>query len=217
MNFLPKEIEAYIGEHTSTVNALLENLDRETWAKVIMPRMIAGHYQGRLLSMLSHMIKPEKVLEIGTYTGYSALCFAEGLKPGGVIYTIDKNEELESFARKFIEQSVYKNQINQIIGTALEELDKLGTHQWDLVFIDADKENYINYYNKCFDDVKVGGYFIADNVLWSGKVLDEQERAKDIDTKALHEFNQYVQQDDRVENVLLGIRDGLMVVRKIKA
>jgi len=202
-------------QHTQSPNALLQELERETWAKVLIPRMLAGHYQGRVLSMLSHMIKPKRVLEIGTYTGYSALCWAEGLAKEGLVYTIDKNEELASMVKRFLAQSLYGAQIKPKIGLALEVMPTLN-EQWDLVFIDADKSNYLAYYNMVFDQVPIGGYIVADNVLWSGKVLEESERLKDKDTKALHVFNGFVQQDNRVENVLLGIRDGLMIVRKVK-
>ena len=215
MDFLPQPISEYSSKYTDLPSELLKELDRETCAKVLAPRMLAGHYQGRLLSMLSHMIRPKRVLEIGTYTGYSALCLAEGLHPEGLIYTIDKNEELESIVKRYHEKSPYRNSIHQVIGIALDEIPNL-KEPWDIVFIDADKENYLNYYHLVFDQMPVGGYVIADNVLWSGKVLDEEEKASDIDTKALHEFNTFVQADSRVENILLAIRDGLMIVRKIK-
>jgi len=215
MDFLPENISNYSSKFTDEPSDLLKELDRETWAKVMVPRMIAGHYQGRFLSMLSHMIKPHRVLEIGTYTGYSALCFAEGLAKGGKIFTIDKNEELESMVKRYHSKSKFKDQIVHVIGHALEEIPKL-EEDWDLVFIDADKENYLNYYNQVFDRVPVGGYIIADNVLWSGKVMDEKQRLSDKDTNALHQFNSFVQDDVRVENILLAIRDGLMILRKVK-
>ncbi len=216
MNFLPEAIDQYCQRHTSKPSELLEELDRETHLKVLMPRMLAGSYQGRLLSMFSKMIRPKYVLEIGTYTGYSALCFSEGLQSEGQIFTIDKNEELHTRTRSYIEKAGKQDQIQLIVGEALQEIPKLD-YKWDLVFIDADKENYSNYYDLVFERLNVGGYIIADNVLWSGKVLDKDALEKDIDTKALDIFNKKVHADSRVENVLLGVRDGLMVIRKIKA
>lgn len=213
MNFLPEAIEQYVCQYTSKESDALYQLDRETHLQVLMPRMLAGHYQGRLLSMLSHMIKPRRVLEIGTYTGYSAICWAEGLVENGLIYTIDNNEELESMVKRFVEKAGYQHCIKPLIGNALEVIKTLD-ETWDLVFIDADKENYSAYYDLVFDRVRPGGFILADNVLWSGKVLDEKQLIKDADTKALHAFNQKVQADQRVENVLLGVRDGIMMVRK---
>jgi predicted O-methyltransferase YrrM len=163
--------------------------------------------------MLSHMIKPKNILEVGTYTGYSALCFAEGLLEGGTIDTIDINEELEPMVQRFLEKSGYSDRIKMHVGNALDiipGLDKM----YDIVFIDADKNNYINYYNAAFDKVNQGGYIIADNALWSGKVLDEKELKEDLDTKTIDEYNKMVLADDRVENVLFPIRDGLMIARK---
>lgn len=213
MNFLPEALEQYIEQFTTPESSVLHQLDRETHQKVLMPRMLAGHYQGRLLSMLSHMIKPKRVLEIGTFTGYSALCWAEGLAENGKVFTIDNNEELESMIQIYIQKCGFSNSINALIGNALDVIPTL--HEtWDLVFIDADKENYAAYYDLIFDQVRPGGFILADNVLWSGKVLDEIQLKKDADTKALHAFNQKIQSDERVENVLLGVRDGIMMVRK---
>lgn len=174
--------------------------------------MLSGHMQGRILSMFSQMIKPERILEIGTYTGYSALCLAEGLAENGKLITIDINEELQEFVQKHIDASPYKNKIEQRIGNALEVIPTLN-EQFDIVFIDADKENYLPYFNLIFDKVKTGGYIIADNVLWSGKVVDKV-KANDTDTKKLLEFNAYIQNHEGVENVLLPVRDGLMICRK---
>jgi predicted O-methyltransferase YrrM len=174
--------------------------------------MLSGHFQGRVLSLLSKMIRPERILEIGTYTGYSALCLAEGLSSDGKLVTIDVNEELENRVQNYFNESEFKQKIVYKIGDAMEILPKM-TEVWDLVFIDADKMNYINYYNKIFNQVKIGGYIIADNVLWSGKVADESK--KDKDTELLRAFNSLIHRDVRVEEVLLPIRDGLMIARKI--
>ena len=212
MNFLPEEIEKYSEVHTSAESEWLCNLNRETHQKILKPRMLSGHMQGRILSMFSQMIKPERILEIGTYTGYSALCLAEGLTENGKLITIDINEELQEFVQKHIDASPYKNKIEQRIGNALEIIPTLN-EQFDIVFIDADKENYLPYFNLIFDKVKTGGYIIADNVLWSGKVVDKV-KANDTDTKKLLEFNAYIQNHEGVENVLLPVRDGLMICRK---
>lgn len=214
MELLPHAIEQYVNEHTSQESDVLKALDRETHQKILHPRMLSGHLQGRLLSMLSHMIKPKNILEIGTYTGYSALCFAEGLQEGGRIDTIDRNEELKFIVDKYIQQSGFQNVIHHHLGQALDVIKKLN-YTYDIVFIDADKENYINYYDAVFEKVAVGGYIIADNVLWSGKILDKKEVEKDLDTRTLVAYNKKITEDSRVENVLLPIRDGLMVARKI--
>lgn len=212
MDFLPVEIDEYVENHTSQESELLYDLNRQTHLNVLQPRMLSGHFQGRVLSMLSKMIQPKRILEIGTYTGYSSICFAEGLKEGGELITIDVNHLLEDMTRSYFEKAGLKDRINYIIGDALEVIPKLDG-QFDLVFIDADKNNYINYYNMIIDRVTSGGYIIADNVLWSGKVLDPID-SLDEDTKVLVQFNQMVQEDGRVENVLFPIRDGLMVIRK---
>ncbi len=212
MDFLDKKLDDYVVAHTEPENEVLEELNRQTHLQVLIPRMLAGHYQGRVLSMLSHMIKPKSVLEIGTYTGYSAICFAEGMPENGIIHTIDLNEELESFQNKYFEKSGYRNKIVQHIGNAIEIIPALEGN-FDLVYIDADKENYCNYFDLVIDRVKPGGYIIADNVLWSGKVIEPLDPA-DEETRMLLEYNKKVQEDDRVQNVLLPIRDGLMVARK---
>lgn len=212
MDFIAKEIEEYALNHTKAESDLLKKINRETHAKIMMPRMLSGHLQGRFLSMISHMVKPDYILEIGTYTGYSALCLAEGLNENGKIITIDINEEIEKFVRNFFEQSDYKNKIDYRIGNALSIIPTIN-HELDIVFIDADKENYSNYYELVFEKVKTGGYIIADNVLWSGKVLIDDNKL-DKDTKAIKAFNNKIQNDSRVENILLPVRDGLMICRK---
>ncbi|MCB0401236.1 MAG: O-methyltransferase [Flavobacteriales bacterium] len=212
MDFLPEAIEAYVAQHTEKEPALLAELNHETWEKVLIPRMLSGHIQGRILSMFSHMINPKNILEIGTYTGYSALCFAEGLQAGGKIHTIDINEELEPMVSRYIDKAGLKDTIMNHVGDAMEIIPKL-TETFDLVFIDADKTNYSNYFDLVIDKVRPGGYIIADNVLWSGKVVDEAEN-NDPDTAALKAYCTKIHQDDRVQDVLFPVRDGLMVARK---
>lgn len=212
MEFIDEALDIYCCDHSSPEDALLAKLNRETHVKILQPRMLSGHFQGRVLSMLSKMIRPERILEIGTYTGYSALCMAEGLTETGKIITLDVNEQLEDFVRSFIAESQYADKIDYRIQDAkqhIPELDEL----FDMVFIDADKQNYINYYHLVFDKVKPGGYILSDNVLWSGKVVQTEGKI-DKDTKLLQEFNDMIQDDDRVENVLLPIRDGIMIARK---
>jgi predicted O-methyltransferase YrrM len=211
MDFISPSIQKYAEDHTSPESDLLRTINRETHAKVLMPRMLSGHMQGRILSMISNMVKPMTILEIGTYTLYSAICLAEGLKPGGKLITIDINEELESSVRKFFNASGFGAAIDYRIGNALEIIPTLKGN-FDLVFIDADKENYARYYDLVINHVPLGGYILADNVLWSGKVLDDKP---DKDTRAIKEFNRKVQEDAHVENVLLPVRDGIMVMRKI--
>jgi caffeoyl-CoA O-methyltransferase len=213
MNFLSEELENYIKNHCEAEPQLLQKLNHETWEKVLNPRMLSGHVQGRVLSMLSHMIHPKNILEIGTFTGYSAICLAEGLSENGTIDTIDINEELETLARSYFKKAGIEHQVNYSIGNAVEIIPTLNKI-YDLVFIDADKENYAVYYDLVFDKLNSGGYIIVDNVLWSGKVIQEL-KPDDIDTKAIVDFNKKVQNDNRVQNVLFSIRDGLMVVRKI--
>jgi predicted O-methyltransferase YrrM len=213
MEFIDEQLSAYAEKHTTAEPELLQKLNRDTYANVLIPRMLSGHLQGRILSMFSHMIQPKRILEIGTYTGYSALCLAEGLTPDGKLITIDINEELEDRVRRYINDSDYSSQIDFRVGNALEIIPTL-EDELDLVFIDADKPNYSNYFDLVIDKLRTGGIIIADNVLWSAKVLDPEQLANDEDTKALHEFNEKMQQDSRVENVLMPVRDGLMVVRK---
>jgi len=191
----------------------LYELNRRTNLEVLRPRMLSGHFQGRVLSMFSHMIRPMNILEIGTYTGYSALSLAEGLQKGGKVITIDINEELEEIVNHFIDQSDYKENVGMIVGDAMKIIPTLDI-EFDIVFIDADKQNYSAYYDIVFDKVKTGGYIIADNVLWSGKVVEDYETT-DRDTQLLMEFNLKIQKDARVQNVLFPLRDGLMIARKI--
>ncbi|MEZ0483236.1 O-methyltransferase [Fibrella aquatica] len=213
MNFLPTDISDYADAHTSPESSVLQRLNRDTYAHILHPRMLSGHLQGRLLAMLSHMIRPRRVLEIGTYTGYSALCLAEGLAKGGRVITIDKNEELESIARRYWNESPYSEQIDLLIGHASDLIPTLN-EEFDLVFIDADKENYGLYYDLVFDKVRPGGFILSDNVLWSGKVV-ETVKPSDRDTQAVIAFNQKIHQDTRVENLLLPVRDGVLIARKL--
>jgi predicted O-methyltransferase YrrM len=212
MEFIAQELDDYVCNHTAPENEVLAALNRETHLKVMQPRMLSGHFQGRVLSMLSHMIRPERILEIGTYTGYSALCLAEGLTETGKLITIDVNAQLEAFVRGQFGKSELGAKIDFRIANAIELIPQLD-EQFDIVFIDADKMNYINYYHLVFDKVKKGGYILADNVLWSGKVTGDYEKL-DKDTRLLMDFNKLVQEDERVENVLLPIRDGIMIARK---
>ena len=212
MEFIADNLDLYVCAHSENEPEILADLNRRTHVSVIQPRMLSAHYQGRVLSMLSHMIQPENVLEIGTYTGYSALCFAEGLKEKGRLTTIDVNEELEDFVAAYIEKAGMGDRITQLIGDAIDIIPTLD-EQFDIVFIDADKKNYCNYYDLVFDKVKSGGYIIADNVLWSGKVLEDYD-SLDRETKIIMDYNQKVHEDDRVQEVLFPIRDGLMIARK---
>lgn len=213
MDFLDPEIDQYAQKHSQDEPQLLKELNRETWTKVLQPRMLSGHLQGRTLSFLAKIMQPKAILEIGTYTGYSALCLAEGLIEDGELHTIDKNEELESMIRSYFNRSGFQDKLHLHIGNALEIIPTL--HQtWDMVFIDADKENYGNYFNLVIEKVRPGGLILADNVLWSGKVLHEADE-KDEETKALQAFNKAVSSDPRVEALLLPIRDGLMALRKV--
>lgn len=213
MNFLDEKLDKYVVEHTETEPKHLAELNRKTWMEILNPRMIAGHFQGRVLSMLSHMIQPKNILEIGTFTGYSAICWGEGLVENGEIHTIDINEELETLAQSYVNKSGLSEQVHFHIGNAIDIIPTL-KKEWDIVFLDADKANYTNYYNLVFENVKKGGYIIADNVLWNGKVIDKKTW-EEVDTEAILAFNKMVQEDDRVQNVLFPIRDGLMVIRKL--
>lgn len=213
MQFLPEDIELYAEKHSSPESELLSALNRETWQKIVMPRMLSGHIQGRFLSMISKLQRPERILEIGTYTGYSALCLVEGLSESGKLYTIDINDELQPIQDKYFEKSSRKESIHRLFGDALSIIPELN-EEFDLVFIDADKDNYINYYNLLIDRLKPGAILLADNVLWSGKVT-KPASTNDLETRILQEFNVLVTRDARVENILLPIRDGLMMIRKI--
>jgi predicted O-methyltransferase YrrM len=210
MDFLPEELDQYIEAHTGAETDLLRKINRETNAHVLRPRMLSGQVQGRFLSMVSKMIKPKAILEIGTYTGYSAICLAEGLKADGILITIDINEELKNRVSKYFEASGFASQIDYRIGDACKIIPTLNK-TFDLVFIDADKENYSRYYDLVIDKLLPGGIILADNVLWSGKVVQPKP---DKDTKAILEFNEKIQGDARVENLLLSLRDGVMMMRK---
>ncbi len=212
MDFLPAELATYAEAHTSPEPELLQRLNRNTRAQVMAPRMLSGHLQGRLLSMIAHMIRPRRVLEIGTYTGYSALCLAEGLTDDGLLITLEQNEELEEFARSYWQQSPLGAKIDLRIGVAAEVIPTL-TDTFDLVFIDADKRNNQLYYELIIDKLRPGGFILADNVLWSGKVI-APVKPNDLDTQTVRAFNQLIQDDPRVENVLLPIRDGITLIRK---
>ena len=212
MEFISQEIDDYVCAHTEDEPALLYQLNRETHLNVLIPRMLSGHFQGRVLSMISHMIRPKRILEIGTYTGYSALCLAEGMAEDGQLITIDKNEELEDLVKAYVEKSDYKGRIECKIGIALDIIPQLEGN-FDLVFIDADKGNYLNYYKMIIDRVPSGGYILLDNVLWSGKVTEEVVDG-DRDTQVLIETNRFIHEDERVQEVMLPIRDGLTIIRK---
>ncbi|MDA3891704.1 MAG: O-methyltransferase [Salinivirgaceae bacterium] len=208
-----ESVSQYILDHTSKPAKLLLELERQTHLKILRPQMVSGTLQGKVLEMISCMIQPERILELGTFTGYSALCLAMGLKPSGKLITIDINDELEDFAQCFFDKSPYKDQIELIIGDALSIIPDF-TEDFDLVFIDADKRQYPDYYKLVFDKVKSGGYIVADDILWYGKV-NEEVPENDSYTNGLLEFNNMVQNDTRVENVIFPIRDGLMVIQKI--
>ncbi|MDG1730005.1 MAG: O-methyltransferase [Algibacter sp.] len=214
MHFIPENLDDYVVAHSEDEPELLQQLHRETYQKILQPRMLSGHYQGRLLSMISKLVNPKNILEIGTYTGYSALCLAEGMQSNGELHTIDINEELVDFQRKYFDKSAYGKQIHQHLGDALEIIPKLDA-TFDLIFIDADKENYSNYFNAIIDKLNSGGIILSDNVLWSGKVLDTVFKKEDSSTPALIEYNALLKHDKRVETVVLPIRDGLTISRKI--
>lgn len=211
MHFLSEELEKYVSNHSQQEPDLLKELSRETHLKVLQPRMLSGHFQGRVLSMLSKMISPKLIVEIGTFTGYATLCLAEGLDPKGTIHTIDINEELYDLQRKYFDQSPYSQQIVQHIGPALDIIPQL-SNGWDMVFIDADKKNYPNYFDAILPKMNKGGIILSDNVLWSGKVVQEV-KPNDKQTQILLDYNKKINQDPRVETILLPIRDGLTISR----
>lgn len=213
MDFLPEKINAYAEKHSQPEPELLQRLNRETWQKMIAPRMLSGHLQGRVLSMFSKLIQPKSILEIGTYTGYSALCLAEGMQENGELHTIDINEELFDFQRKYFDESPFGKQIFQHLGNALEIIPKLNK-TFDLVFIDADKSNYPNYLEIILPKLKKGAVILSDNVLWSGKVVEELKE-DDEETKALIQYNKLLNEHPNLETVLLPIRDGLTISRFI--
>jgi len=207
------QIESYCEAHTKNESDLLYRLNRETHLKILHPRMLSGQLQGRFLSMISKMIKPVNILEIGAFTGYSALCMAEGLQPNGTLHTIEMDEELEEIITKYFNLSIYKEKLHLHIGNALEIIPALQKN-WDLVFIDAEKKEYLKYYEMVLPCVKKGGFILADNVLWSGKVT-ESIAENDAETKAIMQFNDFVQNDPRVENLLLPVRDGILLIEKL--
>ncbi len=214
MEFTDQSVQHYCETYTTPERDVLKQLNRDTHANVLQPRMLSGHFQGRLLSMISCMIRPMHILEIGTYTGYSAICLAEGLAEGGQLITIDVNAEQEDRIRKYIDEAGMNNRIRFIVGDA-KNIIKTLTTSFDLIFIDADKPNYPTYYEQAIEKLKPGGFILIDNVLWSGKVLNEADRQRDKDTAILHQLNEKIQNDPRVENILLPVRDGLMLVKKI--
>ncbi|PKP19671.1 MAG: methyltransferase [Bacteroidetes bacterium HGW-Bacteroidetes-20] len=210
---ISEKIEQYCEEHTSKESEILYQLNRETHLKILRPRMLSGHIQGAFLSFISKMIKPQFVLEIGTYTGYSALCLAEGLIPNGELHTIEIDEELEEIIVKYFSKSSKKEQLYLHIGDANHYIQEL-KREWDLVFMDAEKKEYISYFEKILPNLKKGGIILVDNVLWSGKVV-ESVASNDTDTQAIIEFNKYIQADQRVVNTILPFRDGIMIIEKL--
>ncbi|TBN05529.1 O-methyltransferase [Hyunsoonleella flava] len=214
MHFIPEELDDYVVVHSEDEPELLQELNRETNQKILQPRMLSGHYQGRILSMISKLVNPKYILEIGTYTGYSAICLAEGMQPNGQLHTIDINEELYDFQRKYFDKSGYGQYIIQHVGNALDIIPTLDK-TFDLVFIDADKENYARYFEAVIDKLNSGGIILSDNVLWSGKVLETKFKKEDTSTPALIEYNKLLKKDKRVETVVLPIRDGLTISRKL--
>ncbi len=212
MYFLPEKLDNYVVEHSEQEPELLQQLTRETYQKILQPIMLSGPYQGRVLSMISKLVNPKSILELGTFTGYATLCLAEGLQKDGVIHTIDINEELHDFQRKYFDMSEYGDQIIQHTGSAIDIIPDLET-SFDLVFIDADKPNYSNYFHLIIDKLNTGGIILSDNVLWHGKVVEELN-GKDTSTKAVLDYNTLLKEDKRIETVVLPIRDGLTISRK---
>ena len=213
MYFLPEKLDDYVVAHSEEEPALLQQLKRETYQKILQPIMLSGPYQGRVLSMISKLIRPKHILELGTFTGYSTLCLAEGLTSNGELHTVDINEELVDFQRKYFDKSDYGHQIIQHTGSALDIIPNLNIN-FDLVFIDADKPNYSNYFHLIIDKLNTGGIILSDNVLWHGKVVEEPLDEKDKSTKAVIDYNALLKNDKRIETVLLPIRDGLTISRK---
>ncbi|WP_299521233.1 O-methyltransferase [Winogradskyella sp.] len=212
MHFLPEALDYYVVTHSEQEPELLQQLTRETYQKVLQPIMLSGPYQGRVLSMIAKLVRPDSILELGTFTGYSTLCLAEGLTKDGQIHTIDINEELHDFQRKYFDKSGLGSQIIQYVGNALDIIPRL-TQTFDLVFIDADKPNYSNYFHLIINKLNPGGIILSDNVLWHGKVVEPVEE-KDVSTKAVLEYNALLKNDDRIETVMLPIRDGLTISRR---
>jgi predicted O-methyltransferase YrrM len=211
MHFISQELEDYIEQHSEKEPDLLAALNKETYQKILLPRMLSGHFQGRVLSMLSKLIRPVNILEIGTFTGYASLCLCEGMQENGQLHTIDIKEELETIQRKYFDKSPWGGQIFQHLGEAIDIIPTLEI-KFDLVFIDADKENYLNYFEMIVPKMNKGGIILSDNVLWSGKVLEPLQK-NDSSTKVLLQYNELLKNDPRVETVLLPIRDGLTVSR----
>ncbi|GFZ80357.1 O-methyltransferase [Aquaticitalea lipolytica] len=212
MHFLPKKLDDYVVAHSEEEPELLQQLTRETYQKILQPIMLSGPYQGRVLSIISKLIRPKTILELGTFTGYATLCLAEGLQKNGEIHTIDVNEELLDFQRKYFDKSDYGKQIHQHLGNAIDIIPTIDK-TFDLVFIDADKPNYINYFHLIIEKLNPGGIILSDNVLWHGKVIEPLDD-KDVSTKAILDYNTLLKTDDRIETVLLPIRDGLTISRK---
>lgn len=212
MHFLPKKLDDYVVAHSEEEPELLQQLTRETYQKILQPIMLSGPYQGRVLSIISKLIRPKTILELGTFTGYATLCLAEGLQKNGKIHTIDVNEELLDFQRKYFDKSDYGKQIHQHLGNAIDIIPTIDK-TFDLVFIDADKPNYINYFHLIIEKLNPGGIILSDNVLWHGKVIEPLDD-KDVSTKAILDYNTLLKTDDRIETVLLPIRDGLTISRK---
>ena len=212
MELIDEKINEYSEAHSTPESGILRSLNRETHANVLMPRMLSGHLQGRLLSMFSRMIRPDSILEIGTYTGYSGLCLAEGLTEKGIIHTIDINDELTPLVKKYVKLSGLETKFNILTGNAIDIIPNLNG-PFDLVFIDADKINYSNYFDLVFEKVRQGGFIIADNVLWSGKIISPKDKM-DKDTLALSVFNEKIKDDSRLEKIMVPVRDGLLVMQK---
>jgi predicted O-methyltransferase YrrM len=210
MHFFPEALERFAEEHTKPESELLKELSRETYARIYMPQMISGHLQGQFLRIISLLVQPENILDIGTFTGYSSICLSSGLQQGGKLFTIDVNEELKEMAERYFQRAGIRDKIEYMIGNAASIIPTLDV-SFDIVFIDADKVNYSTYYDLVFDKVRSGGVILADNVLWSGKVVEDDQESE---TKALVAFSNKVQADNRVDNVLITQRDGLMLIRK---
>ncbi len=209
---IQKEIEQYIESHTTPEDDVLYKLNRTTYLKTFYPNMLSGHVQGKFLEMVSHMIRPQFILEIGTFTGYSAICLAKGLVPGGKLITFESNEEMENFASEYISKAGMDNRIELIMGDALQIIPALD-QVFDLMFIDADKEQYVDYYELALPKLRKGGFILADNVLWGGKAVHDKK--PDKETQGIRRFNEHVKNDSRVEQVILSIRDGLLLIRKV--
>lgn len=215
MNLISKELEQYIEDHTTPETDVMKELNRATYLRTFYPNMLSGSIQGKFLEMISCMIQPDRVLEIGTFTGYSAIAFAKGLKKGGKVITIEINDEMESFIREFIAKAGMEDKIELLMGNAIELIPAM-KETFDLVFIDADKEQYTAYYNLALEKLRPGGFILADNVLWNGKVLNPESKT-DKETQGIKTFNDFVKNDKRVEQVIVSLRDGLMLIRKLSS